>query len=400
MSGNERRGFAQREIDRAVRAATVTVRRLGPGDDPVRVMESPHDPHPHPHPEPESEYEYERETDPGPPGRHPEPPGDPGAPRLKPWPGPEIRSTSVLADDLGFNLGAPPRGGPDPAPSTPSAGSAVRPPQPPPQVPRPRRPARLNLLIERFKDRLPVTLQGRWRLDRRTGTALAAVVAVAAVVLGGWTLFRAQSRQVGGPQLVTVGRPARPSPGGMSPAAAPIARTDGNAAPNFGAALQGAPPADLSTATGIVVDVEGKVAKPGVIHLPAGSRVMDALHAAGGALPGTDLVPLNQARVLNDGEQVLVGAPAGSAVVGGSVNGAGPAAAAHSGGKAPPPGPVHLNTATADQLEQLPGVGPAMAQRIIDWRAQHGSFSSVTELQQVKGLGPAKFAALRQWVTP
>ncbi len=241
------------------------------------------------------------------------------------------------------------------------------------------RPSRLNLLLERINDRLPVTLQGRWRLDWRVGTALVAAVVVAAVVLGGWTLFRAQSTQVGQPRLLTVGHPARTSAIAVSSVSE----------------LEGLAP--TSAVTGIVVDVEGKVAKPGVFHLPAGSRVMDALGAAGGALPGTDLLPLNQARILNDGEQVLVGATGAPAL------GAAPSAIAPrpgGRGKVPPTSPVHLNTATADQLEQLPGVGPALAQRILDWRAQHGRFDSIGELQQVHGVGPAKFGALRQWVEP
>jgi competence protein ComEA len=155
-----------------------------------------------------------------------------------------------------------------------------------------------------------------------------------------------------------------------------------------------------------VIDVEGKVAKPGVIHLPTGARVMDALHAAGGALPGTDLLPLNQARVLNDGEQVLVGSPAGLGLGFGGISGGGisglPTGSVRAGGrgKVPLTGPVHLNTATEEQLEQLPGVGPALAGRILDWRAQHGGFSSIGQLQQVHGLGPGRFAALRQWVAP
>lgn len=252
-----------------------------------------------------------------------------------------------------------------------------------------RRPSRLNLLIEQINDRLPVTLQGRWRLDRRTGMALVAAVAVAAVVLGGWTIFRARSTPVGTPQLIAAGHPSR-----AAAIAAPGAASGASA---FEAPILAAPP---SVSGGIVVDVEGKVASPGVFHLPSGSRVLDALHAAGGPLPGTDLLPLNQARVVNDGEQLLVGA---SAVANAPNAGAVPPTAvprAGGRGKIPPSGPVHLNTATAEQLEQLPGVGPALAQRILDWRTEHGQFTSVGELQQIHGLGPAKYAALRQWVQP
>jgi competence protein ComEA len=261
----------------------------------------------------------------------------------------------------------------------------------------PRRPGRLDLLLQQISDRLPVTLRGRWRLDRRTGTALAAAVAVAAVVLGGWTLFRAQSKQIAQPQLLAAGNPVHRQLAGSTPQEAytPTARLDG-APPAASNPNPMDPIQPAVSGLGIVVDVEGKVAKPGVIRLPTGSRVMDAIRAAGGALPGTDLAPLNQARLLNDGEQVLVGAPG---ALGEGL--AAPVPTAHTGGrgKAPLTGPVHINTATADQLEQLPGVGPALAQRILDWRAQHGRFSSVGELQQVHGLGPNKFAALRQWVT-
>jgi len=261
---------------------------------------------------------------------------------------------------------------------------------------RPRR-SRTALILERVQDRLPVTLQGRWRLDRRSGTVLASVVAVVALATGGWALFRAQSQRVGTPHSFAAdpaahsarhtgppgaGKPADTPPGGAGPTAADPYAPSGSE--------------PTSAGTAIVVDIEGKVTNPGVIRLPSGARVMDALRAAGGALPGTDLAPLNQARVLNDGEQVVVGAPAGS-----GVNGAPPQTPPRSGGhaKARPAAPIHLNTATADQLQQLPGVGPALAQRILDWRTEHGRFESVGQLQEVHGLGLSKFAALRDLVT-
>ena len=259
---------------------------------------------------------------------------------------------------------------------------------------RPRR-SRAALILERVQDRLPVTLQGRWRLDRRSGTVLASVVAAVALATGGWALFRAQSQQAGTPHSFAADPAAhsarRTGPPGLGSRPADT--------PSGGADLyapSGSEPTSAGTA--IVVEIEGQVLKPGVIRLQPGARVMDALRAAGGALPGTDLAPLNQARVLNDGEQVVVGAPPGSGVNGGGP----PQAAPRSGGhaKARPAAPIHLNTATADQLQQLPGVGPALAQRILDWRSEHGQFDSVGQLQEVHGFGASKFAALRDLVTP
>lgn len=266
-----------------------------------------------------------------------------------------------------------------------------------PAAARPRR-SRATLILERIQDRLPVTLQGRWRLDRRSGTVLASVVAAVAVVTGGWALFRAQSQQVGTPHSFAADPAAHSArhtgpPGPGRPADTPSAGVGPADADPYGPS--GSEPTSAGVA--IVVDIEGKVAKPGVIRLPSGARVMDALRAAGGALPGTDLAPLNQARVLNDGEQVVVGAPGGGIVSGGVP----PQAAPRSGGrvKARPTAPIHLNSATADQLQQLPGVGPALAQRILDWRSEHGQFESIGQLQEVHGLGASKFAALRDLVT-
>jgi competence protein ComEA len=143
----------------------------------------------------------------------------------------------------------------------------------------------------------------------------------------------------------------------------------------------------------IVVDVSGKVRRPGIHRLPAGSRVVDALNAAGGVRPGTDISGLNRARFLVDGEQVVVGAAAPAP---GSGAGGAPVGAAAAG----PVAPVSLNSATVEQLDTLPGVGPVLAQHIVDYRMQHGGFRSVDELREVNGIGDRRFADLRNLVRP
>jgi competence protein ComEA len=153
----------------------------------------------------------------------------------------------------------------------------------------------------------------------------------------------------------------------------------------------------------IVVDVSGKVREPGVHRLPAGSRVADALQAAGGVRPGTKTEGLNRARFLVDGEQVVVGGavPVPGAVVGGAVGSAGVGAGGSVGGAGVgPAAPVPLNTATVEQLDTLPGVGPVLAQHIIEYRTQHGGYRSVDELREVNGIGDRRFADLRNLVQP
>ncbi|MEU9849068.1 ComEA family DNA-binding protein [Streptomyces sp. NPDC047985] len=141
--------------------------------------------------------------------------------------------------------------------------------------------------------------------------------------------------------------------------------------------------------------MSGKVRRPGIQRLPSGARVADALRAAGGARSGVDLTGLNRARVLVDGEQIVVGAPVGTPAVNSGAPGG-----STGGGPGPVTGPVSLNSATIDQLDTLPGVGPVLARHIIDYRAQHGGFRSVDELREVNGIGDRRFADLRPLVGP
>lgn len=153
-----------------------------------------------------------------------------------------------------------------------------------------------------------------------------------------------------------------------------------------------APPVAGEAAGPLVVAVSGKVASPGLIEVPAGSRVADALTAVGGALPGTDLSGLNLARRVVDGEQIAVGVPPAPAAA------AGPPAPAPGGAGAPAGGPVDLNAATESQLDALPGVGPVTAQRILEWRTANGRFTRVEQLREVEGIGERRFSQLRELV--
>lgn len=202
----------------------------------------------------------------------------------------------------------------------------------------------------------------RFRLDpSRRGVVVVLAVAVVAVLVVGVLMWR-----------------SRPSP-------QPIAAVP--SLPSF-AAISAAPVITPSATGRIAVAVAGKVRHPGVVELPAGSRVDDAIAAAGGLVPGAHLGLLNLAKVLSDGEQVVVGIPG---VTGDS--GADPAVSGS------PVGPVNLNTATLDQLDSLPGVGPSTAQKILDWRTANGPFQSVDQLQDVSGIGPSKFAEIAPKVT-
>lgn len=143
--------------------------------------------------------------------------------------------------------------------------------------------------------------------------------------------------------------------------------------------ISAAAPAGGGAGSGeVVVHVAGAVRKPGLIRLTAGARVADAIDKAGGATSPRYLESVNLARVVVDGEQILLGKAAFSATAGGKLS---------------------LGSATADELEALPGVGPVLAQRIIAWRTEHGPFQSVDDLDSVSGVGASLMDQLRSLVT-
>ncbi|MFE4577322.1 helix-hairpin-helix domain-containing protein [Streptomyces chartreusis] len=246
-----------------------------------------------------------------------------------------------------------------------------------------------------LRERMPVWLQARCGLERRNVVALTVVLVLAAgfAVQHFWA-GRAQS--VRAPEVVRAAAPYGGGEPGGEQAGEPGSAASGTGASTAGASAAGAPGAVGTSAPEIVVDVGGKVREPGIHRLPAGSRVADALRAAGGVRPGTNTDTLNRARFLVDGEQVIVGAPAAPAPEAGTSTGMGGAAAPGAG----PAAPIPLNTATVDQLDTLPGVGPVLAQHIIDYRTQHGGFRSVDELREVNGIGDRRFADLRNLVRP
>ncbi|WP_107706100.1 ComEA family DNA-binding protein [Nocardioides allogilvus] len=208
--------------------------------------------------------------------------------------------------------------------------------------------------------------------------AVISIVVAVAVAVASWLAVRSDPEPV--PALAPVSEPlvsTSPVPPG-SPASIPPGPATGTA---------------TGTATGpaeVTVDVAGKVRSPGIAVLPPGSRVVDAVEAAGGARRGVDLASLNLARPLVDGEQILVGLPVPAGVVG-------------SLGATPGPGQtgplVNLNTADPVTLETLPGVGPVTAGAIVSWRTEHGGFTAVEELLEVDGIGDATLAEIAPHVT-
>ena len=234
------------------------------------------------------------------------------------------------------------------------------------------------------------TMTGPWRAPTWGAghVALVAVASVLALVLTCWWLLRSGGHEVTAPVALATPRSGLATPQGpagpaasASPGAAPAADPLTGRAGSVSGAASG-------PSARVVVDVTGKVRRPGIVVLRQGSRVVDALRAAGGARPGVDLAGLNLARVLADGEQVVVGGSAG-VVSTEPASGSGP----------PVTGLVDLNTADQSALESLPEVGPVTAQAIITWRTQHGGYTSVDQLLDVDGIGDATLAKLTPYVT-
>lgn len=220
----------------------------------------------------------------------------------------------------------------------------------------------------------------RWDPGRRGLAALGLAVIIVLAATAWWLA-------TGRPRAMPVNRSApTPSPVSVTSSVASQVPTD-TIVPVGGPA----PPSPTATAS-VVVDVAGKVRRPGVYTLPAGSRVYEALRAAGGVRRGASTLALNLAAPVLDGEQIVVGVASAVPV------GAPPAASA--GGTSAAPGtPIDLNTATLEQLESLPGVGPVLGQNILDWRNANGRFTSVDQLRDVSGIGDVRLAQLRPLVT-
>jgi competence protein ComEA len=242
-----------------------------------------------------------------------------------------------------------------------------------------------------WSELLPEGLRGRVVL----GPAQVAVVAVVAAVglaLTCWWLLRSGAHEVSAPTALTTPGADLVTPAAQTVAAQTVATQ--TVASQSAASQTAAHPPSASGPTPpagtaqVVVDVAGKVRRPGIVVLRQGSRVVDALRAAGGARPGVDLGALNLARVLTDGEQIVVG----------STSAAGPPVSSPPTGM-PSTGMVDINTADETTLESLPEVGPVTAQAILAWRTQHGGFTSVDQLLDVEGIGDATLAKLKPYVT-
>ena len=205
----------------------------------------------------------------------------------------------------------------------------------------------------------------RWDPGRSGARSLWAAGLLAALLLIGWTWLERPTVEPVPAESTGARAPATPT---TTPTTAAVGEV-------------------ATTSATVVVSVVGLVARPGLVTLPTGSRVADAVEAAGGLLPEADPASINLAALVSDGEQIAVGVPGAAAPVPGSAAAAGPGAL------------VDLNTASPAELDALPGIGPVLAERIVAWRTEHGGFASVDQLREVPGIGEAKYASLEPEVT-
>jgi competence protein ComEA len=270
--------------------------------------------------------------------------------------------------------------------------------------------ARLDADLRRARRPAVLTVPDELRTGRR-GVSSAAVVSLLALVVAVGCVFVLRvlwaERSASGSDVAPGPSRSVQLVGGTAgaPATVPGTGTGTGTATGTGAgAGPTAGPASPAPTAGaeLVVHVVGQVVRPGLVRLRPGARVADAITAAGGTRDGADIAALNLARLVVDGEQIRVPKPGESpATVGGG--GSGGTGAGGSGGGSGSSGgsgaPVSLNTADVAALDTLPGVGPVLAQRIIDWRTEHGRFTSVDELGEVSGIGDKLMAQLRPKVT-
>lgn len=226
--------------------------------------------------------------------------------------------------------------------------------------------------LEPIDDR-PGTI--RFAVDPKTGGILALALALLCGLVVAWTASRPATVHAVPGQPVAQ---QEASASGRSPSQPPVAGP-----PVPGQPSVGSPEATVAPTAEVIVYVSGEVADPGIVHLPEGSRVVDAVEKAGGMSGDADANALNLARLLVDGEHILVPRPGQPVQVEEAAD-----------------TPVSLSTASAQELEELPGVGPSLAEKIIKHREDNGPFSSVEDLLDVKGIGEAKLAEIAEHAVP
>ncbi|MDT3440894.1 ComEA family DNA-binding protein [Pseudofrankia sp. BMG5.37] len=235
--------------------------------------------------------------------------------------------------------------------------------------------------------KLPAVLRGAVFDPAARGAMVLALVALVAAAVAAFFAWHGRPVRI---DTAAGGGTARPTAGtGALPGGATWAGTASAAASASGGASQSPTPA-----AEVVVDVAGLVREPGVVRLPAGARVIDAIERAGGVLPGTDTTGLALARQLVDGEQILVDGKPGRAPAGPTAEAGTGGAGGGPGGGSGKAGPIHLNTATVEQLDTLPGIGPVLAERIVRYREENGPFASPDQLAEVPGVGDQRLAEL------